>query len=453
MYRALTLAPLPVTLLIASFLCPTELSLFLGSLRLPPHRVAIILLLPLAIARLISRGDLRIRSFDVVFLLFALWTIRVYFEHDGMAGLIYGGSLALESFGAYMIARAFVRDEASLHSTLKVLLAAIAAAALFALPETLLGRNFTHDFLHQVTGYHHPTAVETRMGLTRAYGTFDHPIHYGTFCAALLAMLWYAERSSSRQHKRAAFVTGATLLGMSSAPLLCLALQGGMIVWDRVTRALPSRTHVTIAILAGLYIGISMVSNRGPIAIIATGMTLDPWTGFYRLQIWEHGMNNVWAHPWYGIGLEEWARPKWMVASTVDAFWLVVAMRSGIPTFLLLALAIALLARGVSVNASRFASPAMGRMAMGWMMSLIALCLVGATVHYWNVLHAYLFFFIGIGGVFADPKKGFNIKAAVGSRTARPKSRAKHQARPPAIRPPPIPSAPHSAIPAPSYVK
>ena len=35
---------------------------------------------------------------------------------------------------------------------------------------------------------------------------------------------------------------------------------------------------------------------------------------------------------------------KWMVSSTVDAFWLVVAMRSGIPTFLLMVLAIALLA-------------------------------------------------------------------------------------------------------------
>ena len=46
MLRALSAAPGPIVALILSFLCPTELSLFLGGLRLPPHRVALILLFP-----------------------------------------------------------------------------------------------------------------------------------------------------------------------------------------------------------------------------------------------------------------------------------------------------------------------------------------------------------------------------------------------------------------------
>jgi hypothetical protein len=37
-------------------------------------------------------------------------------------------------------------------------------------------------------------------------------------------------------------------------------------------------------------------------------------------------------------------------------------------------------------------------------MSLIALSLIGVTVHFWNVLYAFFFFFIGIGGWLADPK-------------------------------------------------
>jgi hypothetical protein len=38
-------------------------------------------------------------------------------------------------------------------------------------------------------------------------------------------------------------------------------------------------------------------------------------------------------------------------------------------------------------------------------MSLIALTLVGCTVHYWNVLYAFFFFFIGLAGWMADPVK------------------------------------------------
>ena len=36
---------------------------------------------------------------------------------------------------------------------------------------------------------------------------------------------------------------------------------------------------------------------------------------------------------------------------------------------------------------------------------LIALALVGCTVHYWNVPFAYLFFFVGLGGLVATRRR------------------------------------------------
>lgn len=415
MLKGMSAAPAPVMLVIASFLCPTELSLYLDGLRLPPHRIALILLLPFALLRLLTSRSIRIAAYDVLFLLFAVWTVGVFTYHTdgGKEGLVYGGSLALESLGGYLIARAFVRDARQFEASLGIVIGAIAVAALIALPETLLGQIFTHDLLRSLTGYHHPTGVETRLGLTRAYGTFDHPIHYGTFCAALLALMWFAERNRSRRTGKAAFVSFATFLGISSAPMLCLGLQGGMMVWDRVTRRIAARGWVTVAVLAGLYLGASMVATRSPIAFVATGMTLDPWTGFYRLQIWENGLENVWANPWAGIGLGDWVRPWWMVSSTVDAFWLVIAMREGIPAFLLVAAAIVLLARGVLKGRRLHADRHVNRIALGWLMSLIALALIGCTVHYWNALHAYFFFFLGLGGWIADPTRAARMAAGI----------------------------------------
>ncbi|MBU1213341.1 MAG: hypothetical protein KJ587_19055 [Alphaproteobacteria bacterium] len=430
MLRALMIAPLPVTLVIASFLCPTELSLFLGGLRLPPHRIALIVLFPIALYRLLFSRHVRLQGFDLVFVAFNIWTVAVFTSHAGTPdGLVYGGSLALESLGAYLVARAYVRDHQSLMASLKVMLLAIATAALIALPETLLGQNFAHDLLRALTGYEHPVAVETRLGLTRAYATFDHPIHYGTFCAGLLTLLLYAERRQNRRYGRATIIGGATFLGLSSAPMLCLALQFAMMAWDRLTRGIRSRALMTFALIAGLYVGVSLVSDRGPIGLIATGLTLDSWTGYYRMQIWIHGLENVWANPWTGIGLADWERPWWMVSDTVDAFWLVVAMREGIPAFLLLTLAIAMLVAAAVSKGLSTPDRQTHRILRGWLISLIALCLIGATVHFWNVLYAYFFFFLGLGGVLADPARSKARRSRPASRPAR--TRIKHAPRRP----------------------
>ncbi|MGL4396063.1 MAG: O-antigen ligase family protein [Hyphomicrobium sp.] len=411
-------APAPVIFLIVAFLCPTEFSLFLDGLRLPPHRIAILLLLPVAMMRLLVQRGLKLRGFDVAFLLFNVWTAAIFTYHHGNPdGLVYGGSLAVDGLGAYLIARTWIRDSDTFHAALRALATAVIVAGLIALPETLLGQTFTHNALKALTGYHHPTAVETRVGLTRAYGTFDHPIHYGTFCAALLAMFWYAETTPYARYRRAAILAGATLLGLSSAPLLCLGLQTAMLVWERATRGVTSRTSITLLILAGLYVGAACVSTRSPINIIATGMTLDSWTGYYRLQIWEFGLDNVYANPLTGIGLNDWQRPAWMVSSTVDAFWLVIVMREGVPALILLFAAIGMKMRAVVRRGLASRDLQLRRLSRGWLMSLIALSLIGTTVHYWNVPYAFFFFFLGLAGWIADPKR---MKAPAASRARMP---------------------------------
>lgn len=426
MLRAFKATPLPILLLVLSFLCPTELSLDVGGLRLPPHRIALLLLFPLAALRILLKPGIRIRSFDVLMVVYGVWTLTVFCLHAGMDGFVYGGSVALESLGGYLVARAFIRDAEAFRATLKVMAAAIILAALIALPETFLGKIYLHNTLAEITGNYYPVNVETRKGLTRAYSVFDHPIHYGTFCAAFLALFWYMERSTLSSAKKAMLVAGATVLGMSSAPLLCVGLQTGMLIWERVTRGIQFRTSMTVAVVMGLYIGASLVSERGPFALIATGMTFDPWTGFYRLQIWTHGLENVWSSPWTGIGFNDWMRPAWMAASTVDAFWLVIAMRTGIPAFLLLVLAILAIGRAVVRHGTRSRDPKISNLAMGWMMSLIAMSLIACTVHYWNVLNAFFFFFIGLAGWIADPRR---LPVAQLTRQAAPAG-APHHGRP-----------------------
>jgi hypothetical protein len=414
--------PLPVVLLIASLLCPTELSVYVAGLRLPPHRIALIILFPIAIYRLMLRPDIRIHAFDWAMIAYNVATLAV-FDHHGIQyigpdltpsnGLVYGGSLALESLAGYLVARAWIRDQEQFRAALRLLVVAALVAGLIALPETLLGRHFTHDLLQSLTGYVHPRDTEQRLGLTRAYGTFDHPIHLGTFCASVMALAWYSVRGGLPRWGRAVAVLCATFTALSSAPLLCCAVQGALIGWDRITRGIPSRAMMSFGALGVLYLAASMVMTRSPIAFVATGMTLDSWTGYYRLVIWENGLENVWANPWVGLGLADWERPAWMASASVDAFWLVIAMRAGIPTFLLMMLAITLLIRAVVVRGTRARDPGVRAFARAWIFSLIALSLAACTVHYWNALYAYFFFFLGLAGWIADPKR---VPAAIRAR-------------------------------------
>lgn len=411
MARALQKTPTPIIFLLLCFLCPTEFSVFLGDIRLPPHRIALLVLIPFALMRVVTRSDTRLRAFDGLFILFGIWSMFVYAYHGvGISGFIYGGSLALETTGSYFIARAWVRDVETLRNTLKVALGVIVIAALIALPETLFGHVYTHDFLAKLTGYYHPTSVHTRLGLTRAYGTFDHPIHYGTFCAALLAMFWYAERGTFGRLRRSAVISGATFLGLSSAPILCLIIQGGLITWERLTRGFTGRVWLTIGGVVAAYIGIALLATRSPTAILATTLTLDSSTGYYRLLIWDHGLQNVWAHPLLGIGLADWARPQWMASDTIDAFWLLTAMRSGLPSVTILVLGLALLVRAVNKRGVKNKSALTRALSRGWLFSLIALCFIATTVHFWNVSLTFFFFFIGLAGTFADPKRRRNKK-------------------------------------------
>lgn len=423
--KLIAAAPLPIVFVVASFLAPSELSVYLAGLRLPPHRISLLLLLPVALA-MFATGKVRWRGFDTLFALYNAWTLAVFtlFHSQGTEGLVFGGSLVLESAGAYFVARAFIRDERQFRATLAVLMVAVTIALMLALPEMLLGQHFTHDALQVLTGYVLPRLVETRMGLTRAYAMFDHPIHLGSFCASLLALAWYTSRTTSQRLGRAALIIVATLTAISSAPLLCLALQVIMMLWERTTRRVAGRLLITLAIIAGLYIGASLVMTRSPAALIATGFTIDSWTGYYRLLIWDYGLDNVWSNPWIGIGLAEWERPQWMAASTVDAFWLLIAMRAGIPAFVLLVAAALALAVVAGRRGCRSKDVHLRRITRGWVMSLVALSLLACTVHFWNVTHAYFFFFLGMGAWLADPKRikaPSQIKRAImAARAARP---------------------------------
>ena len=82
-----------------------------------------------------------------------------------------------------------------------------------------------------------------------------------------------------------------------------------------------------------------MVANRSALNIIVSFLVFETASYWYRTLIWTYGSETVLNHPLFGVGLNDWERPAWMPAASIDNFWLYLAIRAGLPAAFLMLLA------------------------------------------------------------------------------------------------------------------
>ena len=377
---------------------PTEFSVYLGGLRLSPYRLVLMAAFFPCLWTLLARRVGRLLLTDVAMVLHVVWAACAIGVRSGAgAGIESGGIYAMEALGAYLVGRTCVRNATDTRRFAQLYFASVAGIALLALPECVTGKHFVHDIAGSLFGNRPPTNMEGRLGLTRAYGPFDHPILYGTFCAASLALAVAAvpkgPGSGCRALWRSGLVTLATFASLSSGCLMALFVQFGLLAYRRVTAFFRGRWILLAGVAASGYGLVSMISERSGLRAVLWYITFDRHTATYRISIWEHASQNIANYPLFGIGKADWIRPVWMPKS-VDSLWLATTLDFGLPGmgFLLLAFlgAIVGLARGSRAVADE---PALTR-ALG--MTLIALAFVGLTVHFWNNVFVLLCLLLGM---------------------------------------------------------
>jgi hypothetical protein len=357
--------------------------------------------------------NLRLQAFDYCIFATIAWLVLSLIINNGAErGVKYGGSLAVEAIGGYLLARVYVRNFAQYSFAVRTYLLLVIVAGLIALPETLTGMKL-------VPGLGPPVGVDTgRFGLHRGNGGFDHPILFGAFSSTVLGLIWYLHSDRPTRWMVVALVTGVTFLALSSAPLLACMLAGAVIVWEKYTRTIANRVTITLSIIAAAYIVVGAFSNRSPIAVLLPFISLDPWTAYYRLYIWEYATMNIMEHPIFGIGLNDWVRPAWMPTS-VDSLWLTIMLLGGVPTLVFLVIGIVLLMIRVHAQGADAETRERWKARFGWTAAVLALCMQAFTVHYWGAMHGVFFFVLGLGAWLTD---------AEGRETV--KSTAKAQSRP-----------------------
>ena len=416
--------PLPITLLVISFFLP--FSFGIGSLHMTPVRVILLaMIVPLGISWISGRCG-RIRAADLWFLACCLWMIPSILNYGGFGQIQYIGITIIELFGAYLMARRYVRTEANFRGLVRLLRLIALVLLPGAILESLTGMRIYNAIFDPFFRTFPWANYGTRMGMFRAQTVFEHPILYGV-CVAVIFGPSYAE---ARNHasRFGAFLgglpsIGATFFSLSSGAILALVIQMLLMAWDRTMRHVDRHWLILAGIVSFCWVTVDLLSNRTPFEVFISYLTFNAGTSYARVLIFEFGMDNVMAHPLFGIGLGDWVRPDWMHHGSVDNFWLVFAMRYGIPGFV--TIAGAYFASLAGLMRARPASETARRHRNGLVYALIGLGIALCTVHVWSGSFTLAMFLLGAGAWAADvPQEDAPRTAGATGRPAAPREGA-----------------------------
>jgi O-antigen ligase len=307
--------------------------------------------------------------------------------------------------GAYLLARCFIRDAADFRGMVLVATTVVLVLSPFAIYEWLTGGKPILQALSAVFPTVEPTMME-RSGFWRVQGPFSHSIEFGLFCTSIVAMThlaWGHNRSLFSRWLLTASVAGTAILSMSSAPISCLVFQVMLIGYNSLLCRYRSRWTIlwSIAILG--FLAVQLGSNQGAVKFFISHFTFDPQTGWWRLAIWDFGSDSVLNHPLLGIGLTDWQRPRWMASASVDNFWLVTAMRYGIPSLVFLFGSCIWITLAIARAKSADRTVEICRLA--YLVCMATFLFVGATIHFSHAIYAWFMFVLGSGAWLADTKR------------------------------------------------
>jgi hypothetical protein len=361
----------------------------LGGINLTPSRFVVMLLLVPALGILLKRGRNRDAT-DFFAVALATWMLLSSYLNGGFRP--YVGAEALEFFGAYLVGRAFVFGPSNLRTFVKVLRQITVVVIALALLDVFSGRYVTMESFGIMSELN--ARSNYRMGLLRASSVFEGGELYGTFCVAAAAIFLYSERGIRRL-----FYVGLSFFGcalsLSSGPLMGLGIVTAVYSYDRITKQYPWRWKALTIAIVGFLLFVFLFFDH-PLQWTIVHLTLDPQTGFFRLGSWEAALPLIDQSPIIGHGFSQFKGSGDMLVylSSVDSVWLVDALRYGLPAAILLILIMfsPFLRRR---RKSTFGS-GMDNTPTGVSLAIVAMGLIGLTVHFWDAVWLFLNLCIGI---------------------------------------------------------
>lgn len=342
----------------------------------------------------------RVVGLDVFMALNVLWLAVAIYHNHGSARMVFILNQSVTLFGAYFFGRVLVRSADDHRRLFRVMfwimlaflpLALIEFAFRMSLVDLALGRRWISN-----------GAGGLRLGFRRVSTVFPHPILFGLFCSIMVANFFYVfYESITRRLSRTGVAVAMTFMSLSTGPNLAQLIQLILIAWEQIFRLITARWHMAVVVGGTVLVCLQLGYPGGVAGFIIETFAFNPQTGYGRLEILEYGGASVLENPVFGIGLSAWEGPWWRPIS-VDNYWLLTAMRYGVPALLFMWVGIAI--HLVQLMARRGLTEEAANYRKGYVIALIGLVFVLGTVHIWGAVSVFVMFYIGAGAwIYTSP--------------------------------------------------
>lgn len=417
-------------ILLLSFLVPSEFNFSIGELILSPYRVVLLSLAPYLLFKLLTRAQhINWCTTDLVAFTVCMWPTISFGLNTGIGAAIESGGIqTLELIVPYFLVRLKVYSHEKRVELAKTLFFMTAVLFMLGLPESILGKHFTHEIAGAITGTPYSGQVEKRLGIWRAMGPTDHAIIFGTLCAVTLSLAYVRAQFQRTRWLNVGLSAGGAILSASSAPILAIVAQISMLVWAQLMRGNRYRWWLLLGVVLAIYITVDVVSNRDPIRVMFSYLLLNPTTGYARYYMWIYSFEVVGQSTWgllfgYGYDLNIFQvldNYYWqnLLENTVDSFWLVFMLRFGMIGLALFALLVILCLRH-SLRYVFSSRKKQKRMFMqGWFIGTFAMTLIATTVHFWGFMTCIYMIFLAvcIGGNRSTVRQKSKSDVAISNR-------------------------------------
>ncbi len=405
----------------------------IDSLVLSPYRVVLLAGFVPCIVLLFSGKAGNVRVTDILIILYCLWAaLSLSVVHGVQTGMQSGGIIILETAGAYVFGRCFVRGPDQFYAMTRLFLIIIMIMFPFTLLETLYNTNIILDLFSKVFAVPPEAVKEARWGLRRVQGIFEHPILFGVSCGAMLSlvhMVYGPEQSTVKQWAASILVFATAFLSLSSGPITALIVQTALIFWNWLLAKDVMRWRYLWGVSLSIYVFISLASNQSVFEFLLTHFSFEPASAYYRVLIWKFGSGSALNHPLFGVGFGSWDRPDWMPPS-IDMFWLYHAILFGLPAAVFMMGGF--LTMFLKIAFHKVSDEQHLRYKTAYLIMMTGYFLVGWTVHFWNATYVLFLFLLGSGSWILDnagdqsPSRRHALDPS--SRLSlRPSSRKEHQ--------------------------
>ncbi len=402
--------PWPVLIFLFALIIPLILNL--GPLRLSVYRLVLLITFIPSVVIWVSGRAGRILIADLMVVLMVFWMALAHFYHFGVGPSVEPiGILTLEHLGAYLLGRSYIRSAEVFYKMVWASFLLCLVLLPFGIYEALTTQNLYMSLWDKLGAVPPDVAKDARLGLDRFQGPFDHPILSGVFATPILGLVCYVlgyQRGfvSTTMLTTVVFATG--FLCVSSGPLSALAVQLGLIIWNKVLKPVEARWWILLFLTVLAYIVVDIISNRKPIVVAISYLALNAQTGIARVYIFHWGWVNILENPVFGVGDGDWKRYAFMTQS-FDMFWLIYGMTYGLIAGIAQTLAPMLLI--LSMIFTKMPDPRLSAYRMGWLIGIGGIVMAGWMVHFWNAPLVLYFFVLGAGvwmleAAKASPEEG-----------------------------------------------